>query len=140
MCPEVIALLFAADRVDHLRDEVEPALAAGKVVISDRYVHSSVAYQGAECDIDWVVEVNARARMADQVIFLEVPVVECLRRIDERGERELFERRETLEAVGRRYEDAFARRDDPVCRVDGVGTPEAVADAIWEVVSSRLSG
>src|SRR5690554_6701257 len=43
LSPETLALLFATDRVDHLRDEVEPALSAGGVVISDRYVHSSIA-------------------------------------------------------------------------------------------------
>ena len=47
LAPETLALLFAADRTDHLAAQVLPALAAGKVVLCDRYVLSSLAYQGA---------------------------------------------------------------------------------------------
>lgn len=46
MCDECEALLYAASRIQHLHDTVEPALAAGKLVLCDRYVHSSLAYQG----------------------------------------------------------------------------------------------
>src|SRR5690348_3067705 len=55
-------LLFAADRLDHLQREVEPQLAAGAVVISDRWYHSSLAYQGTGADRDWIAALNGRAR------------------------------------------------------------------------------
>ena len=50
-----MALLFAADRIDHLQREIEPHLAAGTTVISDRYLLSSLAYQAEEAERDWVL-------------------------------------------------------------------------------------
>lgn len=138
LAPETIALLFAADRIDHVREEVAPALDAGKIVVSDRYVHSSIAYQGSELPVEWVVEINQRARPADLVVYVEVPTEVCLQRIDARGERELFEKAEFLAAVAERYEDAFRLRADPVVRVDGTRTIEEVHGAISEAVLARL--
>ena len=54
-------LLFAADRLDHLQREVEPQLAAGATVVSDRWYHSSLAYQGTGADRDWIDDAQ-RAR------------------------------------------------------------------------------
>ena len=138
LTPETIALLFAADRVDHVADEVRPALDAGRIVVSDRYVHSSIAYQGSELPVDWVVSIDARAPAADLVVFVDVPVETCLARIDGRGERELFERREFLEAVVARYEEAFTLRPDPVVRVDGSRSIDAVHEAIVAAVAGAL--
>ena len=139
--PDALALLFAADRIDHLSDIVAPALERGDVVVSDRFVHSSLAYQGAECDLEWVAEINAKARAADLTLFLDVPVDVCLQRIGARGEdAELFEHREALEAVAARYERAFALRAEPVVRIDGTAPIDEVEAAVWAAVSARLDG
>jgi dTMP kinase len=140
LAPETLALMFAADRVDHLRDEVEPALEAGRVVITDRYVHSSIAYQGAELPIDWVVAINARARAADLVVHLDVPVETCLARIDTRGGRELFEEEAMLRRVAEGYEAAYRARPDHVVRVDGTGSIDAVSSRVLGVVRAALHG
>jgi dTMP kinase len=85
-------LLFAADRLDHLQREVEPALAEGKIVVSDRWYHSSLAYQGTGADRDWIVTLNARARRPDLTVFLEVrPEVAAQRRVAAGRVEELFE-------------------------------------------------
>jgi len=85
-------LLFAADRLDHLQREVEPQLAAGKTVISDRWYHSSLAYQGTGADRDWITTLNARARRPDLTIFLEVrPEIAAQRRVAAGRVQELFE-------------------------------------------------
>lgn len=136
--PGAIALLFAADRIDHLRDEVEPALADGQIVLTDRYVHSSIAYQGSECDPAWVIQINQHARNADLVIFIDVPVDECLRRIDARGERDLFEKREFLAAVAERYETAFVGRGERVVRIDGTQSIPDVAAAVLKATLHAL--
>jgi dTMP kinase len=85
-------LLFAADRLDHLQREVEPQLAAGVTVISDRWYHSSLAYQGTGADRDWIATINARARRPDLTIFLQVsPDVAAQRRVAAGRVHELFD-------------------------------------------------
>src|SRR6267154_1057805 len=69
-----MALLFAADRRDHLRREIEPRLAAGIDVVTDRYLMSSLAYQAEEADRDWVGSLARAVRPADLTILLDVPV------------------------------------------------------------------
>ncbi|MCB9507591.1 MAG: dTMP kinase [Myxococcales bacterium] len=138
---ETLALLFAADRVDHVVEEVEPALRAGRFVVCDRYVHSSIAYQGASLDPAWVAEINRSARVADVVYFVDTPVEVCVTRMAARGgAAELFERADTLAAALTRYEDAFRLRDEPVVRIAGDRPVAEVADAIWSDLSSRIQG
>jgi len=73
---EALALLFAADRVDHTEKKIKPALEQGSVVVSDRYVYSSLAYQSGgmkkELSLDWVREINAHALVPDIVVFLDI--------------------------------------------------------------------
>jgi len=72
--PQVEALLFAADRFDHLTFEVLPMLNANKIVVSDRYVYSSLAYQGAQgLKLDWIREVNYFAIKPSLALYLDVP-------------------------------------------------------------------
>ncbi len=83
--PAVVeALLFAVDRVDHVESKIERALESGKIVVSDRYVYSSLAYQGATgLDIDWIKRVNRMALPPDLAIYIDVPpevVVERMKR------------------------------------------------------------
>lgn len=97
-------LLFAADRLDHLQREVEPALAAGKLVISDRWYHSSLAYQGTGADRDWITQLNSRARRPELTIFLQVrPEVAAARRAAAKRTEELFEAIEMQRAVEAGY-------------------------------------
>ncbi len=83
--PSVIeALLFAVDRIEHVENMVKPALQEGKIVISDRYVYSSLAYQGAAgLDLKWIEEINKFAIQPDLAIYIDIPaevVFERLRR------------------------------------------------------------
>ncbi|HEU4382008.1 MAG TPA: dTMP kinase [Anaeromyxobacteraceae bacterium] len=105
--PGALALLFAADRLDHVASEVEPRLAAGWDVVSDRYVLSSLAYQSvAAGGAAWIGQVNARAPAPDLTVFLEVrPAVGLRRRFAASAERELFE----VPAFQRRVAAAYRR-------------------------------
>ena len=69
-----MALLFAADRLDHLQREVEPLLAEGSDVVSDRYLMSSLAYQAEEADREWVALLARGVRPPDLTILLDIPV------------------------------------------------------------------
>ena len=69
-----MALLFAADRRDHLAREISPALAAGADVVSDCYLLSSLAYQAQEAERDWVAGLARDLRVPDLTLLLDLPV------------------------------------------------------------------
>jgi dTMP kinase len=105
-----LGLLFAADRADHLQREIEPALARGAIVVSDRYYHSSLAYQGDGEAFSWVEMLNQKARRPDATFFLEVPVENAAaRRAADGRPEELFDRIETQRKVADGYRRAVAR-------------------------------
>jgi dTMP kinase len=67
-------LLMAADRYYHLEEVIKPALSEGKIVVSDRYFYSSIAYQGARgADIKWIKAVNYFAIKPDIAFYLDIP-------------------------------------------------------------------
>jgi dTMP kinase len=131
-------LLFAADRLDHLQREVEPQLAAGAIVVSDRWYHSSLAYQGTGAERDWITMLNARARKPDLTIFLEVqPHVAAQRRHAAGRVQELFEDLRMQEAVAAGYTATIAElraQGERIEILDGEATPDAVFAAILERV------
>ena len=90
----VEALLFAADRLEHLKHEVLPALNEGKLVVSDRYVYSSFAYQGAAgLDLKWIEKINEHAIRPDLALFIDVEPETVIRRL--KRKRSVMENLET---------------------------------------------
>jgi dTMP kinase len=136
-------LLFAADRLDHLQREVEPALAAGAVVVSDRWYHSSLAYQGTGADRDWIVSLNSRARRPELTIFLEVrPEVAASRRVAAGRVQELFEDLRMQEAVAAGYRATIAElvaAGERIEVIDGERSAEAVFGTVAKLVDAVLS-
>jgi len=87
----VEALLFAADRLHHVKSLIEPALREGKIVLSDRYIHSSIAYQGAGgLSQGWIRVINRYAPRADLSIYLDIPPEVAMKRM-ERRRKSVFE-------------------------------------------------
>ncbi len=84
-----LALLFAADRVFHVEDVINPALRQDNVVICDRYVYSSLAYQGQNEHVDfkWICELNYFATPPDLVFILDIPVREAMIRFKKRNKK-----------------------------------------------------
>jgi dTMP kinase len=112
-----MALLFAADRLDHLETEVLPHLRAGELVLSDRYDLSSLAYQSATAEPDvspragdpvaWIRELNRQARRPDLTLVLDVdPDVAAERRKSRGGKAELYEKLELQRRLAALYADA----------------------------------
>jgi dTMP kinase len=137
-----LALLFAADRLHHLATVVEPALAEGKVVVSDRYVLSSLAYQGMRLPLAWVESLNAAARPADLTLYLGVDARTAAgRRRGRGGTEELFDADEVQRAVARAYGRVIRKhaRAQRVVRVDGRGAPDQVAREILARARGLLS-
>jgi dTMP kinase len=135
--PLALALLFAADREDHLFNPVNGIvgdLEEGRLVICDRYLYSSLAYQGVECDFSKVAAINDFPA-PEFLFFIDTPIEECLARIGGRKqEAELFERREFLEKVLENYERIFATLPEGVnlVRLDGLLPKTEIARQIRE--------
>jgi dTMP kinase len=131
-------LLFAADRLDHMQREVEPKLAAGVTVISDRWYHSSLAYQGTGADRDWIAMINGRARRPDLTIFLKVrPEVAAQRRAAARRKEELFEDLRMQQEVDAGYHATIAElraAGERIETLDGEMTEDQVFAAILKLV------
>ena len=130
---------FVEDRREHAERELRPALAAGRLVLTDRYFLSSVAYQGAR-GLDWqriLEDSEAEFPVPDLVLIFDIPPEQGLERVRARGAavETVFEQAE-LQA---RVAEVFAAVDRPyVVRIDGRGSPEAVDAATRAVVSQRL--
>ncbi|MDX2090592.1 MAG: dTMP kinase [Kofleriaceae bacterium] len=133
-------LLFAADRLDHLQREVEPQLAAGATVISDRWYHSSLAYQGTGADRDWIITLNGRARRPDLTIFLAVrPEVAAARRVAAGRVQELFEDLRMQEDVAAGYKATIAElqaQGERIEILDGEMSQDAVFAGILKLVAT----
>jgi dTMP kinase len=145
---EVMALLFAADRLDHVANEIDPHLRDGTIVLSDRYDLSSLAYQSitsAVADRDatlaWIRELNRFARRPDVTIVLDVsPEVAAARRRARGGAVELYEESE----VQARLAAAYLRAEelvpgDRVIHLDGDRDPDTVAAAMAEALAPFVS-
>ncbi len=135
-----LALLFAADRLDHLSVEVAPKLAEGVDVVCDRYTLSSLAYQGAQLgDMAWIEAVNRAAGPADLVLFLRCrPGIALRRRRDASLDREIFEVDAFQRRVERAYREAIRRRrraGEAVVEIDGERPADEVAEAVWTEVA-----
>jgi dTMP kinase len=147
LAPETLALLFAADRTDHLRARVLPALARGEVVVCVRYVLSSLAYQGISLPMAWVDALNARALSPDLTLFVEVSArVAAGRRAGRGGPAELFEEDAQQRRIARQYRAAIRRRRgrERIVRLDGEQPVEAVTraalDEVRRVLPRRRAG
>lgn len=87
------ALLFAADRAQHVAGVIEPALKAGKLVLSERYIHSSFAYQSARgARRGWVASINKHAPKPDLAVLIDVSAEAALARIKPSRKLDEFER------------------------------------------------
>lgn len=140
LVPAALALMFAADRVDHLYQPsgIVETLRRGVSVVSDRYVLSSLAYQAAQgLPVEWLSQINASAVAPDVTVYIEATVDTCLRRIGARsGRTELFHERAQLEQVDSHYRQVLAHHGHtgaPVgalLAIDGEADPDAVAREI----------
>lgn len=140
-----MALLFAADRLDHLDSLIMPALRAGSVVVSDRYDLSSLAYQSAtapeaQSATPWIRELNARARRPDITIVIDVPAeVAEERRQTRGGVEEVFENRALQERLVGIYAHAETLvPGDRVTHVSGVGEQAEVSARILAAVLAAV--
>lgn len=132
-----LALLFAADRVDHARREIEPALERGALVISDRYDLSSLIYQSTTSPegaaaLPWLTELNGRVPRPDLTCVLTLDAeVARQRRSARGGAEELFEVDELQRRLAVLYRDAARLRPlDQLRFVEAARSVEEVTDEL----------
>jgi len=132
--PAATALAFVADRADHLERVIRPALAAGQWVVCDRYVLSTLAYQGAEgVDRLWVLQASGALDCPDLTVFLDVPARQRGERMASRPTADIYEAGALQDALATSYGasiDLLAARGHRIVIVDGTGDPQAVCGAI----------
>lgn len=139
--PAAFALLFAADRLDHVAREIDPARERGAVVLSDRYLLSSLAYQSLDCELAWVQAINREAPPPDLYLFLRVPADVAFARVQRRAAAgaatvERFDALALQRQIAGRYEAILAASGE-VEVVDGTAAPEAVSLALFEACRRR---
>jgi len=130
------ALLFSADRIDHLEREIMPALKDKKIVVSDRYLYSSIAYQGAAgLDLKWIEEVNKWALKPDLTLYIDIPPEIVLKRL--KRKKSIMETLRTQERV----RDVYLKiaRANNVCMIDGNRLKAQIAKEILQTVTTFLS-
>jgi dTMP kinase len=134
----VMALLFAADRLDHLGAQIEPRLARGEDVILDRYTLSSLAYQGASVSHEFIVQANRFARKPDLTLFLYVPSAVALERVRSRGAKpERYETAHLLQMIEREYSRLVGTLAS-VVSIDGTRPIPDVADQCYAALQQQL--
>ncbi len=139
-----LALLFAADRLEHLDREIEPALAAGEIVLCDRYVVSSWVYQSLDCDPAWVRTLNRHARWPDLTFVFDLDPDLALARVAARqAETGQIRERFDIAQVQRRLAAGYAEvleleGPDPLegmVRVDAAAEIDDVSTQILETLA-----
>ena len=139
----VLPFLFAADRRDHLDREVIPALQRGAAVITDRYYHSSLAYQSLAVGLPTVADLNERFRAPDITLFLDLEPETSLARIEARGE--AMERFEALDRLRQIHESYYAvlvhcrAKGEHIVRIPADGTVEEVHALVVAAVEATLT-
>lgn len=131
--PSSLQLLFCADRAAHIESVIKPALAAGKTVISDRYVISTLVYgEALGLDPDWLLQVNTPFVEPDVMVLALPPLHVCLERIGMRRQLDVFENT----AFQKKVYDLYERMtDDPQIKVvDTSGNLEDSSKRVWEAV------
>ena len=131
----VEALLFAADRIEHVEHEIKPALAKGRLVLSDRYVYSSLAYQGsAGLSTAWISEINKHALKPDFAIFIDVLPEDVLQRL--RRRRSVMENLETQRKVREIYMQYVEKGE--LSRINGNKSMKEVAEDLAATILNFL--
>jgi len=119
---KTIALLFAADRLDHSQNIIIPALKKGYIVISDRYKLSSLVYQGKFTnDESWVELINKYALEPDMTFFIDIDGEKAFERISKnRPTLDIFEKREFVIDMANRYREILKKyKNTKIFMIDG---------------------
>ena len=136
---ESLALLFAADRREHLYGPggIESVINQGDLYISDRYLFSSLAYQSLDSDWNWVNELNSSYPLPGLLIYLELPANQAMARLSARKNHDIYENEEFQRRVSKAYEKSIEKlrhQDMRTLILDSRQSPESILKAAIDAV------
>jgi dTMP kinase len=140
--PGTLALLFAADRYEHLHEPLCGIMdlhESGKLVISDRYLFSSLAYQSIDTGMDFPASINRDFPLPSHLFFIDIPIDVCMERLASRKNTEIFEVRYFQEKVISAYKKTLSLFSDTrmkIYLIDGTLPRDTVFGKIWEIIRS----
>ena len=143
--PETAAYLFAADRAEHLwgKGGISEQVEGGKIVVCDRYIFSSLAYQGTTCGEILPKTINSPFPLPEILFFFEISAEDSMARIEKRGERrEIYEKREMLAKTAERYRKVISeyksQNEMKIVELDASLPKEKIAEQIWHCLEPLL--
>jgi dTMP kinase len=137
-----LAYLFAADRNEHLysgKQSVLNQLKQNKIVICDRYLFSSLAYQSITCNFDFVYKLNSIFPLPQHLVFLDTDPQTCDQRLKNRKDRQIFENIVFQKRVLKAYNKAFtyfAKYNMKIHRLNGNANTQQIHSSIWKIIQS----
>ncbi len=133
------ALLFAADRLQLHHQVIKPALQDGKIVLTDRSVYSSLAYQTCQgAKLEWVLKVNEYALKPELVLLLDCPAEVALERLKNVAYREKFENLKLLKCVREQYL-SFSKDQENWFIIDATQNQNAVKEEVLALMKTIIS-
>jgi len=145
MVPEAEMFLFAASRSQLIRERIEPALQAGQVVLCDRFLHSSLAYQGAARGLgrELVLGVNGPAvagRLPDRIVLMDLPPEQALHRARGRAELDRIEQEDLAfhEAVRQGFLDEVATDRERFVVIDATADADTIHHHVLDGLHQQL--
>lgn len=140
LLPDTVARLFAADRGEHLYGPggVAERCRAGQLVISDRYLFSSLAYQGLACGEELPRALNAAFPLPELTVFFHIDPEASMARLASRPGRDIYETMDFQRRVAKGYQTVMSAFDGGPMRlvsVDASMSPDTVEEAVWQAVA-----
>ena len=139
------AYLFAADRCEHIfgKNGVKELCESGKIVVSDRYFFSSMAYQSVSCGDELPRLLNSPFPLPEILFYFEINPEISLGRVNARGEnKEIYETIEKQKAIAAQYEKVISEYEKTagetgmkIVRINAADTIENISDEIWKYIN-----
>ncbi len=143
MCDECEALLYAASRIQHIKEKVLPALEEGKIVLCDRYIDSSLAYQGYARGLgqEYVADINKKAYelcAPDLTVFFDITPDEAFRRkngadLNDRMEKQGLEFHRRVYSGYRQLLNVYPR----ICAVECSGSKKEIHEKVVMLLKEK---
>lgn len=140
---ETVARLFSADRNEHLYGSggVVETIEKGNIALSDRYIFSSLAYQGLTCGIADALSFNADFPLPEILFYFDVPAVEAGNRLKNRAELDMYENLPFQEKVTNMYRaviDIYRNTNMKIITIDATRPIPEVSDKIWAEIQNHI--